>query len=173
MEEVVYVYTPTREGAILDEMLAGFTGVLVSDFYSAYDSAKCAQQKCLIHFMRDLNDDLFANPFDDELKRLARGFTDVLRPVIETVDRFGLKQYHLHKHKRDVDRYFQEVLGAQYQSEVAGKYQKRIRKYQDRLFTFLDHDGIPWNNNNAENALKRSAQVGEVPAIPVVERKGH
>jgi hypothetical protein len=27
-------------------------------------------------------------------------------------------------------------------------------KYQNKLFTFLDHDGVPWNNNNAEVAVK-------------------
>jgi len=52
-------------------MLDGFGGVLVSDFYSAYDSAKCAQQKCLIHLARDINDDLFHSPFDEGLKGLS------------------------------------------------------------------------------------------------------
>jgi hypothetical protein len=61
MEEVVYVYTPTREGTILEEILDGFSGVLVSDFYTAYDAPKCSQRKCLIHFMRDVNDDVFHN----------------------------------------------------------------------------------------------------------------
>jgi hypothetical protein len=46
------------------------------------------------------------------------------------------------------------VDSADYRSEAAGKYQKRIQKYRASLFTFLDHDGIPWNNNNAENAIK-------------------
>jgi Transposase IS66 family len=39
-------------------------------------------------------------------------------------------------------------------TEVAQGYKTRIEKYGERLFTFLDYDGIPWNNNNAENALK-------------------
>lgn len=26
------------------------------------------------------------------------------------------------------------------------------------MFTFLDHDGTPWNNNNAEHAIKRFAK---------------
>ena len=39
-------------------------------------------------------------------------------------------------------------------SEVAQGYKTRIEKYGERLFTFLDYDGVPWNNNNAENALK-------------------
>jgi len=35
---------------------------------------------------------------------------------------------------------------------------KRLRKYGERLFTFLDHDGVPWNNNNAEHAVKKFAK---------------
>jgi hypothetical protein len=30
------------------------------------------------------------------------------------------------------------------------------------LFTFLDHDGVPWNNNNAEHAVKRFADYREM-----------
>jgi predicted RecB family nuclease len=55
LEEVVYLYRPTREGDFLKEMLKDFRGVLVSDFYAAYDSINCPQQKCLIHLMRDMN----------------------------------------------------------------------------------------------------------------------
>jgi Transposase IS66 family len=58
MEEVAYLYTETREGDFLQELLLDFKGVLVSDFYAAYDAINCAQQKCLIHLMRDLNNDL-------------------------------------------------------------------------------------------------------------------
>ena len=31
-------------------------------------------------------------------------------------------------------------------------------KYQSKLFTFLEHDGVPWNNNNAEHAVKYFAK---------------
>jgi hypothetical protein len=43
-------------------MLKDFKGVLVSDFYSAYDAIPCPQQKCLIHLIRDLNDDVLKHP---------------------------------------------------------------------------------------------------------------
>jgi hypothetical protein len=29
----------------------------------------------------------------------------------------------------------------------------------DKLFTFLDYDGVPWNNNNAEHAIKAFARL--------------
>lgn len=154
MEDVVYVYTPTREGVILDELLDGFTGVLVSDFYSAYDALKCPQQKCLIHLIRDVNDDVFHNPFDEELKQFAQELVGLLKPIIDTIDRFGLTRRHLNKHKQDVARFFRFLSTHNYRSEAARKYQKRLNKYRDKLFVFLDHDGIPWNNNNAENAIK-------------------
>ena len=59
---------------MLDEVLIKFQGVLVSDFYSAYDSIPCSHQKCLIHLLRDLNSALHGNPFDIELKELAKKF---------------------------------------------------------------------------------------------------
>ncbi len=173
MEEVVYVYTPNREGTILEEMLDGFAGVLVSDFYAAYDSAVCAQQKCLIHLARDINDDIFHNPFDEELKRLAQAFVVVLKPIVETIDRFGLRCRYLKKHKREVENFFHVVDSTDYQSEAARKYQKRVQKYRTSLFTFLDHDGVPWNNNNAEVAIKRFASRRKILSAAFVEEGIH
>jgi hypothetical protein len=170
LEEVVYAYTPTREGTILEEMLKGFNGVLVSDFYSAYDSPKCKQQKCLIHLIRDVNDDLLPKPFDEDLKQLAQKMVGVLKPIIDTIDRYGLKQYHLNKHKEDVARFFRYLSEQSFRSEVAEKTQKRLLKYRDKLFVFLDHDGIPWNNNNAENAIKRFASRRKLIGSSFTER---
>ncbi len=34
-------------------------------------------------------------------------------------------------------------------------------KYQDKLFTLVQHDGVTWNNNNAENAIKQFAYYRE------------
>jgi hypothetical protein len=91
MEEVAYVYRETREGDFLLTMLKDFKGVLVTDFYAAYDAILCPQQKCLIHLIRDLNDDVLKHPYDGELKRLTLAFAVLLKPMMETVDRYGLK----------------------------------------------------------------------------------
>src|SRR4029453_2736788 len=55
LENVVFVYKPTREGDFLRELLKDFHGVLVSDFYAAYDPIDCPPQKCLIHLMTGMN----------------------------------------------------------------------------------------------------------------------
>jgi hypothetical protein len=139
-------------------MLSNFSGVLVSDFFTAYDSLKCTQQKCLVHLVRDMDDDLLRHPLDTELKVIAKQFGELLRTIIDTVDRYGLRRRHLHKHKRSVERFLDKIVAATYSSPFATKYQKRFGKYRDKLFAFLEYDGIPWNNNNAEHAIKRFAK---------------
>jgi predicted RecB family nuclease len=156
-EEVVFMYRGSREGGFLRDLLKDFHGVLVSDFYAAYDSLECEQQKCLIHLIRDFNHDIQRNPWDEELKALAFDFGGLLRKTVASIDRYGLKARHLGRHQRDVDRFFEQVSGQSYHSEVSEGYRTRLLKYRAKLFAFLAHDGVPWNNNNAEHAVKEFA----------------
>lgn len=158
-EDVAYVYSDTREAAIPRAVLPDFRGVLVTDFYTAYDSLDCRQQKCLIHLIRDLNDDLRRNPFNAEIQEVGRSFALLLRPIIETIDRYGLKKHHLRKHLKSVDHFYKFLARHDYQSEIAQKYRKRFDKNRTSLFTFLKYDCIPWNNNNAEHAIKALANL--------------
>ncbi len=160
-EEVVYLYRPTREGDFLPELLKDFRGVLVSDFYAAYDSLPCPQQKCLIHLMRDMNQELLNNPFDDELQSITGPFGTLLRAVVEDIDQHGLKRRHLVKHEREVDSFFDGLATQSFRSEAAEALRARLLKYRDKLFTFIRHDGVPWNNNNAENAIRQFAYYRE------------
>jgi predicted RecB family nuclease len=154
MHAVIYVYRPNRDGDWLQDLLSGFSGVLVSDFFSAYDSMPCEQQKCLVHLIRDMNQDLLSSPFDQEFKSLVSQFGVLLRSIINTIDRFGLRRFHLHKYEADVDRFYLKFNGQSFKSDLASEYLQRMVKYRDKLFTFLRHDGVPWNNNNAEHAFR-------------------
>jgi len=158
LENVVYMCRPTREVDFLAPLLMGFSGVLVSDFYKGYDSMPCPQQKCLVHLIRDLNGDLEIHFHDEAFKGLAKAFGALLEQVVATIDRHGLRRERLQRHKADVDKFFEEACGELFQSEVAEGYRKRFLKYRDKLFTFLDHDGVPWHNNNSEHAIKHFAK---------------
>ena len=153
-EEVISIYKPTREGEFIKEYLSNFKGILVSDFYNAYDSLNCRQQKCLIHLIRDFNDDLLKNPFDDEFKGMAKQFTFLLQDIIATIDKCGLKKRFLNKHNKSVRKFFRDILSKDYKSEIATQYQKRLSRNQDKLFLFLNYDNVSWNNNAAEHAIK-------------------
>jgi hypothetical protein len=162
LREVAYVYAESREADVVQALLREFNGVLVSDFYGAYDSIACPQQKCLIHLMRDLNEATLKNPFDAELKRIVGGFTELLRTVVQTVDQHGLKKYFLKRHLVGVERFYRTTIFVDYQSEAAIKCKERFEKNRNKLFTFLSYDGIPWNNNNAEHAIKAFSMLRNV-----------
>jgi Transposase IS66 family/RNase_H superfamily len=153
-EQVVFRRTETREGLFLKELLQEFKGVLITDFYRAYDSIQCPQQKCLIHLMRDLNNDLYKEPFNEELKALASEFGSLLKQIVDTIDRFGLKTRYLRKHGQHVTDFFRNLSKRGYTSETAAKYQERFERNREPLFTFLDHDNVTWHNNTAEHAIK-------------------
>jgi predicted RecB family nuclease len=162
LTSVAYVYSASREASILDEVLSGFKGVLVSDFYGGYDAVPCEQQKCLIHLMRDINEDVLKHPFNEELIFIAKRFGALLREIVETIDSYGLKRRHLGKHKRSAERFLDNVAALQCATEVSSALKKRIDKNKDRLFTFLDYDDVPWNNNNAEHAVRAFTRLRNV-----------
>ncbi len=155
---VIFRLTETRESDIVHEILRGYNGVLVSDFYGGYDAMSCKQQKCWVHLIRDLNDDLWENPFDTEYEYFVLKVKELIAPIFETIDRYGLKKRHLRKFTKETERFYKNnIRNRDYQSELATKFQKRFERYQESLFTFLEYDAIPWHNNTAERALRHIA----------------
>ena len=157
--EVVYFYSETREGSLVQNALGEFKGILVSDFYAAYDSLPCPQQKCLLHLMRDLNDAVLDNPYDEEVKGIVAAFAELLHGIVQTIDRWGLKTRFLRKHLLDVAGFYKRISMTGLSSTAASKWKDRLEKDRAKLFTFLSHDGVPWNNNNAEHAIKAFARL--------------
>ena len=57
-----------------------------------------------------------------------------------------------------MERFYEaSIAGKEYASDLVVKYQKRFQRYRESLFTFLGQDGIPWNNNMAERAIRQLA----------------
>ncbi len=162
LEEVFYLYRPSREGDFLHELLTDFKGVLVSDFYAAYDSIECPQQKCLIHLIRDINQELLKNPFDEELKSITQPFGVLLREIVTTIDEHGLQKNYLMRHMPAVKEFFHSIDNLLTSSDAAEALRLRLIRNRDKLFTFIQYDGIPWNNNNAEHAVKQFAYYREI-----------
>jgi predicted RecB family nuclease len=155
---VIFRLTETRETHFLKQLLAGYNGTLVSDFYAGYDSIPCRQQKCLAHLIRDLNDDLWKNPFNAEYEEFVSSVRDLLAPILTDIRRFGLKALHLRKYQKDVEHFYRDnISGHPVHDEITAKYQKRFARYRNSVFCFLGADGIPWNNNAAERALRHLA----------------
>ncbi len=128
MDAAYFEYRDSRKAQFLGPLLEGFQGVLISDFFTGYDSLNCPQQKCLIHLIRDMNEDLLSNSFDNEYKDVVQRFGALLQQIVETVDKYGLKRRHFRRHKNDAIRLLTSVERAHYSSPIAMKYQARLGK---------------------------------------------
>jgi predicted RecB family nuclease len=156
-KHVVFKLTPTREAEIVHEFLGDYAGTLISDFYPGYDSVKYKQQKCWVHLIREMNDDLWKSPFDSEFEGFVLNVRNLIVPILEVVEDHGLKTKKLNKFNNSVTQFYDNTINKTYKSDLALKYQKRFLRYRDSLFVFLSEDNIPWNNNAGERAIRHLA----------------
>lgn len=157
-KHVIFRLTSKRDSSIVHKMLKNYEGVLISDFFSGYDGVKCLQQKCWVHLIRDINKDFQKSPFDVEFEKFVFELRNMLLPLFEAIEKYGLKKRNLNKFKKPIEVFYKRnIIGTIYESEVTKKYQKRFKRYRKSLFVFLEYDGIPWNNNMAERALRHIA----------------
>ncbi|MDO9257569.1 MAG: IS66 family transposase, partial [Bacteroidales bacterium] len=157
-KHVVFKLTENRESTIVHELLNGYSGVLCSDFYGGYDSVPCVQQKCWAHLIRDLNENLRKSPFYTEYENFVCAVGELITPILQAVEKYGSKTRHLRKFKVNIDRFYEKFINSNvYTSDITQTFQNRFIKYREKLFVFLDIDGIPWNNNAAERAIRHLA----------------
>jgi len=154
-KHVVLRLTETRESTLVHELLSNYTGVLITDFYGGYDSVNCRQQKCWSHLMRNLNDDLWKEPFNEEFEQFVLEVKNLIVPIIKETQKYGLKRRHLNKFRKSIEKFYQKHIENRiYRFEITHRYQKRFIRYRNSLFTFIEEDGIDWHNNMAERAIK-------------------
>lgn len=157
-QHVFFHETETREINMVVELLRTFKGILISDFYPGYDTLNCMQQKCWVHLLRDLNDDLWKNPYDSEYENFMLELKNEIIPIFASIKKYGSKKCHFNKYKKSIDIFYNRIiLNETYNSEIVLKYQTRLIKHWTNLFTFLDFDNIPWNNNMAERGIRHLA----------------
>lgn len=131
-----------------------FEGVLITDFWSPYQSV-CAEdrQYCLVHLLRELekvddrNDSAEWCAFAKKLRRLLR---DGIR--LRKRDDFAAGRF-----QGRVDRLNRRLAGLtveEYEDGDARRLTKRLSKYAEYVFTFLDYADVPFENNFAERQIR-------------------
>src|SRR3954447_9075101 len=138
-----------------------FAGVLVTDFWAAYNAVVCARkQKCLPHLLRDLKrTQHYHRPggdwpdFSKLLKRLIR---DSIRL---SKRRKGLSPERFAARRRRLGERLRDLLAQPWEQRHARRLVKRLRRHEAELFTFLDHAEVPSDNNHAERQIRPAVMV--------------
>jgi len=154
-KEAVYLLSEKRNHKVPCELLNGYKGVLVCDFYSAYEKVKCRQQKCLVHVLRDFQKGLKKAPYDGELKSFIEAFLKILKPIFSEIRSDNPDYNSIKSRKSEVRKKIRELLKKEFFSQNVNKFKKRFNKHLESMIRFLsDPKRISWNNNKAERDLR-------------------
>lgn len=156
-ELTYYVIDRSRGSPALKKVFRKeFAGVLVTDFWSAYNAVVCAhKQKCLPHLLRDLKrTQHYHKPegdwpaFSKRLKRLIRDAIRLSkrRPELSP-ERFASRRERLQQR-------LGELLAETWEDRHCRRLVKRLKRHRSELFTFLDHPGVPSDNNHGERQIR-------------------
>jgi transposase len=132
-----------------------FQGILVSDFWGAYNALAClAKQKCIPHLLREM---VRVQKYEKTGRSWQR-FAKKLRRLLRDAIRLGKHSNRAapdfaSKRQRLKDR-LQKLLDRPWQDKHARRLVKRLRRHQHELFTFLDHAEVPHDNNTGERAIR-------------------
>ncbi len=132
-----------------------FDGVLVSDFWYAYNVLTCAKQKCLVHLLRELErvwkyKDSGGDwaKFCKKLKRLIR---DAIR-LRKRMDELDKATYH--RRCERIEKRLEAIIEHDWSNKEAKRLIKRLRRHQDEVFTFLRNADVPFDNNFGERSIR-------------------
>lgn len=142
--------------ALKEFFMREFEGTLVTDFWGAYNAVLCAaRQKCLVHLLRELEQtEKYKSPgkhWPEFAKKLRRLIGDAIR-LWRRQDELSPEAYASRKDR--LHQRLAEMIDAPWKNTHAKRLIKRLRRHQDELFTFLDQEGVPFDNNHAERSIR-------------------
>lgn len=158
-----YMIDRCRGSPVLHKFFGdAFDGVLLHDFWSAYESIDVAdRQYCLVHLLRELekvdehNTTAEWQAFAKMLRRLIRDGIRLRKRSDFSPQRYATRIPRL---TLRLDALLRDVLSraaaGQPVDRDARRLCKRLRRTADHIFTFLDHPAIPFENNFAERMIR-------------------
>ncbi|MCX7012256.1 MAG: IS66 family transposase [Candidatus Sumerlaeota bacterium] len=159
-----YLIDPSRgEPALRKFFTEAFDGVLVRDFWAAYDAVLAGDhQCCLVHLLREL-EKVDQRNASDEWKGFAKTLRRLVHDGIRLRKRADFTPARYAGLIRRIDRRLLALAQGTYLDGDAARLAARLDRHRDNLFTFLDRPEVPYENNFAERMIR--------PAV--VLRKNH
>ena len=168
----VYVIANTRGKRVPIELLSGYSGVMVHDAWKPYDAITTARHQLdLLHTNRWFERAEVRHGIEprsllgnEKAKMVRRGrppdelisFGDEYRSIISYAvsKKDGTERARLMAFRKCTAR-MEHLLSRPYHDADCIRISKELRRRKDTLFTFLKHPGVPWHNNDAENAIRQ------------------
>ena len=150
-----YRIAKSRGAKIAKEIIPkDYSGILVTDFYAAYNGLPGKKQKCLVHLMREMHNLYLkdsSEAFAQAHKKLKRIIGDALR-LKERRPEVAASIYE-RRYWRLKQRLF--VWSSKpYRNKHLIRLSKRFLSHWLHLLTFLQYPDVSFNNNLAERMIR-------------------
>lgn len=156
-----FLYRKSRSATVVKEVLGEqFEGVVVSDFYGAYNTHLGLHQRCWVHLLRDIHELKEKHKQDRQLRRWAQAVKAIyegakqykgpnarLSPVEQKAERVK-RQRAFEQELRRVCR--PHINKKRLQSRLC----ERIERFLPELFVFVADPRVPSDNNAAERSVR-------------------
>jgi len=139
-----------------------FAGILVTDFWAAYDAIVGGEhQCCLFHLLNELEK---VNQRNDSEEWEA--FSQKTKQIIQDALRLRARaDFSPETYASRIDRLYERSLDlalASYTDSDARRLAKRLEKYRDELFVFLTHPEVPATNNQSEREIRMAVLIRKI-----------
>jgi hypothetical protein len=180
----LFRFATSRAGAVARALLGtDAEGVIVSDFYIAYDQLDGRHQRCWAHLLRDIHELTEQHPDDAGLRAWAAGMHAIFTDAVAWAAATGACPPA--ERERARLRFEAAVLAlcraepggaGRSRAEPAGAPHaalcQRVERYHPELFTFVADAAVPPTNNAAERERARLRFEAAVLALCRAEPAG-
>jgi len=150
-----YLIDRSRGSPALEKFfIEAFDGILVTDFWAAYNAVTTGErQLCLVHLLREL-EKVDQSNVSAEWRAFAKKLRRLVRDGIRLRKRPDFEPETYASRIVRIDQRLMALARAAHTDKDASRLAKRLLKYCDGLFTFLDHPDVPFENNLAERMIR-------------------
>jgi transposase len=154
-ETCYYVIDRCRGSPVLQKFFTeAFAGVLVRDFWAPYDQVVAGDhQCCLVHLLREL-EKVDQHNQSDPWQAFAKLLRRLLRDGIRLRQRADFRPDAYRSRILRLDERLIALAEGQYADADAQRLANRLSRYRDSIFTFLDYENVPFENNHAERQIR-------------------
>jgi len=152
-QEMVYFHLDSSRGSIVPKTCLGtnYAGLVHADFYGAYNFLQNTQ-RCLVHLLRDIHNELQITPNDKSLARLHNSIHKLIKKGKEI--QFMPPSAQKTKKRALLEKELTALTKIRTTHDRGKTLLKRIKKHQQSLLTFVDNEYAEFHNNRAERALR-------------------
>ena len=142
-----------------DVLGATYRGVLISDFYSAYNVIEAEKkQKCVAHLLRNIKEIEENYSLTEKEQLFSEGVKREFKNGIEAYNKYKKKEVQEKYLEREKEKIAKNLTDIILMDNIENKrlinIQKRIIKYNKELFVFMEDPKIEPTNNIAERQIR-------------------